>query len=86
MRKLYFIDQLLRGKIAPQQSCQINKAAIYLYSTEVTKIRLTIEALFTWLIEETDLQRASKMRSAKGLVVHMFKRVAATWKLFIFNT
>jgi hypothetical protein len=65
---------------------QIDKAANDLYSTAVSKIRQPIEALFNWLIEKTDIQRASKVRSTKGLVVHIFGRIAAAYIFLIFNT
>lgn len=65
---------------------QIDKAANDLYSTAVSRIRQPIEALFNWLIEKTDIQRASKVRSAKGLVVHIFGRIAAAYIFLIFNS
>jgi hypothetical protein len=65
---------------------QIDKAANGLYSTAVSRIRQSIEALFNWLIEKTDIQRASKVRSAKGLGVHIFGRIAAAYIFLIFNS
>jgi len=59
------------------QDKQRHKAADDLYSTAVSKIRQPIESLFNWLIEHTDIQRASKVRSTKGLIVHVFGRIAA---------
>ena len=57
---------------------QRHKATDDLYSTAVSKIRQPIESLFNWLIEHTDIQRASKVvRSTKGLIVHVFGRIAA---------
>ncbi len=64
---------------------QIDKAANDLYSTAVSKIRQPIEALFNWLIEKTDIQRVSKVRSTSGLVVHIFGRIAAAYIFLIFN-
>lgn len=57
---------------------QKDKAANDLSSTAVSKIRQLIEALFKLLIEQTDIQRTSKVRSTKGLIVHVFGRIAAT--------
>jgi hypothetical protein len=37
------------------------------------------------LIEKTDFQRASKVRSAKGLLVHVFGKLAAAFIYLIFN-
>jgi hypothetical protein len=62
-----------------------DKAANDLFSTAVSKIRQPIEALFNWLIEKTDIQRASKVRSTKGLMVYVFGRLAATYIFLIFN-
>ena len=58
------------------QEKQRNKAADKLYSTAVSKIRQPIESFFNWLIQNTDIQRASKVRSTKGLIVHIFGRIA----------
>jgi len=57
-----------------------------LFSTAVSKVRQPIEALFNWLIEKTDIQRASKVGSTKGLLVHVFGRLAAAFIPLIFNT
>ena len=59
------------------QDKQRHKAADDLYSTAVSRIRQPIESLFNWLIEHTDIQRAAKVRSTKGLIVHVFGRIAA---------
>jgi hypothetical protein len=49
------------------------------------KVRQPIEGLFNWLIEKTDFQRASKVRSTKGLLVHVFGKLAAAFIYLIFN-
>jgi len=54
-----------------------NKAADDLFSGAVSTIRQPIESLFAWLIRKTDIQRASLVRSAKGLIAHVFGRIAA---------
>lgn len=48
-----------------------------LYSKAVSSIRQPIESFFSWLEEKTGIQRASKVRSYKGLLVHVFGRMAA---------
>lgn len=48
-----------------------------LFNTDVSKIRQPIEALFSWLEEKSGIQRASKVRSEKGLIVHIFGKLAA---------
>jgi hypothetical protein len=63
-----------------------DKAANDLYSTGVSKVRQPIESLFNWLIEKTDIQRASKVRSANGLLVHIFGHIAAAYIFLIFNS
>jgi len=63
-----------------------DKAANDLFSTSVSKVRQPIESFFNWLIEKTNIQRASKVRSAKGLMVHVFGRIAAAYIFLIFNS
>ena len=48
-----------------------------MYSTAVSSLRQPIESLFNWLQEKTGIQIASKVRSTKGLMVHIFGRLAA---------
>jgi hypothetical protein len=69
----------------PQCLKQWDKAANDLYSTAVSRIRQPIESFFNWLIEKTDIQRASKIRSTKGLLVHVFGKLVATFLFVIFN-
>ena len=56
-----------------------NKAADQLFSRAVSAVRQPIESLFAWIMEKTDIQRASKVRSTKGLLAHIFGRFAAAW-------
>ena len=51
---------------------QREKAARDLFSTAVSNVRQPIEAFFNWLNEKTEIQRASKVRATKGLLVHIF--------------
>jgi len=55
------------------------KAADDLFSTAVSRFRQQIEAVFNWLIEKVDIQRASKVRSTQGLLIHAFGRLAAAF-------
>jgi len=64
---------------------QQDRAANDLFSKAVSKVRQPIEGWFNWLIEKTDFQRASKVRSAKGLLVHVFGKLAAAFIYLIFN-
>jgi hypothetical protein len=61
-----------------------DRACNDLFSTAVSRVRQPIESLFNWLIEKTDFQRASKVRSTKGLIVHVFGRIAAAFIYLIF--
>jgi len=63
---------------------QFDKAANDLFSTAVSVVRQPIESFFNWLIEKTDFQRASKVRSTKGLIVHVFGKIAAAYIYLIF--
>jgi len=64
---------------------QRTKAADELYSTAVSSIRQPIESFFNWLIEKTDIQRAAKVRSFKGLLIHVFGKIAPAFCSLIFN-
>jgi len=66
------------------QEKQRNKAADDLFSKAVSKVRQPIEGFFNWLIEKTDFQRASKVRSTKGLLVHVFGKMSAAFINLIF--
>ena len=63
---------------------QFVKAANDLYSQVVSAVRQPIESFFNWLIQKTDIQRASKVRSSKGLLVHIFGKLAAAFISLIF--
>ena len=47
------------------------------YCKVINSFRQSIEILFSWLIEKTGIQNASKVRSEQGLGVHIFGRFAA---------
>lgn len=57
-----------------QQSLTAYQKAL---STLVSRHRQPIESFFNWLIEKTDIQRASKVRSFDGLLVFIFGRIVA---------
>ena len=80
---------LMPVKAVKNQSVTIkqwDEAANDLYSRAVSSIRQPIESLFNWIIEKTDIQRASKVHSTKGLLVHVFDRIAAAFIFLIFNS
>ena len=67
-----------------QENKNRDKAANDLFSTAVSRVRQPIESFFNWLIQKTDIQRASKVRSSKGLLVHLFGKIAASYINLIF--
>lgn len=63
---------------------QFDKAFNDLYSKAVSSVRQPIESLFNWLIQKTDIQNASKVRSTKGLLIHVFGKISAAYLYLIF--
>ena len=64
---------------------QFDRAENDLFSKAVSRVRQPIEAFFNWLIEETDFQKASKVISTKGLLIHVFGKMAAAFIYLFFN-
>ena len=54
-----------------------------LYSAAVSRLRQPVESLFNWIQEKTGIECASKVRSFRGLLVHVFARLAAA--MFLLN-
>jgi hypothetical protein len=93
--KIYFVNELNQHMLKYQNSEMLSpvkavkgmsdvikqriKAADDLFSTAVSRVRQPVEAIFNWLIEKADIQRASKVRSTKGLMIHAFGRLAAAF-------
>ncbi len=48
-----------------------------LLTTAIASVRQPIESFFNWINEKTGIQIASKVRSYKGLMVHVFGKIAA---------
>ena len=72
-------------KGASEKEKQWCKAADDLYSQAVSSVREPIEALFSWLNEKTDIQRAGKCRSTCGLLIHTMGKIAIAFLYLIFN-
>jgi Transposase DDE domain len=73
----------------PVQRAQGQQRLDYLeqvYSTSVSRVRQPIESLFNWIEQKTAIQTASRVRSTKGLLVHVFGRLAAAMILLLFNS
>ncbi len=54
------------------------------YNKMVSSIRQPIESFFKWLIDKTDIQRASAVRSADGLLVHCLGKLSVALLLLTF--
>lgn len=54
------------------------------YNRFVSAIRQPLESLFNWIIEKTELQNASKVRSDQGLKVHCYGKLAVACLLLTF--
>ena len=65
----------------PEVIKQMSRAADDLFSRAVSAIRQPIESLFSWLLEKSDIQRASKVRSTNGLLVHILAKLTAIFEL-----
>lgn len=63
---------------------KMDKAYNDLFSKAVSAIRQPIESFFNWLIEKTNIQNASKVRAAKGLLLHVFGKLTAAFIHLIF--
>jgi Transposase DDE domain. len=61
-----------------------DKAADDLFSAAVSKIRQPIESFFNWLNEKTNIQRAHKVRSTSGLLIHTMGKIAIAFIYLIF--
>jgi hypothetical protein len=53
------------------------------FSKTVSSFRQPIESFFKWLIDKTDIQRASRVRSTDGLLIHCLGKL--TFALFLLN-
>ena len=56
-----------------------------LWSRFVSSMRQPVESLFNWIIEKTDIQNGSKIRSGEGLLVHCYGKLAASLFILCFN-
>lgn len=63
---------------------QRDKAFNALFSTAVSKVGQPIGAFFNWLNEKTNIQRAMKVISINGLLVHIYGKLAIAFWYLIF--
>ena len=61
-------------------------AAPALWSRFASSVRQPLESLFGWLIQRTELQNASRVRSTKGLLVHCYGKLAVACLLLTSNS
>jgi hypothetical protein len=57
-----------------------------LWSRFASSVRQPLESLFGWLIQRTDIQNASRVRSTEGLLVHCYGKLAVACLLLTFNS
>ncbi len=50
----------------------------------VSKFRQPIESLFNWIIEKTNIQKASKVRSTDALLIHCWGKLVFAFFLLVF--
>ncbi len=50
----------------------------------IAKLRQPIESLFNWINEKTQLQKASKVRSTDGLMIHCWGKLVFAFYLLVF--
>lgn len=56
-----------------------------IHNTLVSKAKQSVESFFNWLETHTDIQIASKVRSTKGVLKHIYARIAAAlFKILMF--
>jgi hypothetical protein len=70
-------NSIILTPVKKEKGQTILDAADDIYSYLVSKVRQPIESLFNWLIEKTQIQFAQRVRSEKGLLVHVWGKFAA---------
>jgi hypothetical protein len=87
-----FIDKKWKAELADRGVCLVTPTKLYRGQTElkpgetfmnsvISSIRQPIESFFNWIHEKTNIQHASKVRSANGLIAFIFARIAS---IFLF--
>ena len=75
LKQLYNIQVMPCQKRKKGQ--QYLKADQKYFSTLVSQIRQPVESFFNWINEKTGIQIASKVRSLKGLLKHIYAKLTA---------
>jgi hypothetical protein len=76
-------SQLLTPKKRPKGE-ELSKDEKY-YNKMVRKFRQPIESLINWIHEKTGIEKASKVRSTEGLMIHCWGKLAVALFLLVFN-
>lgn len=84
-KKLELFTPVKAIKAESPEITKREKAARDLFSTAVSKGRQPIESLFNRLNEKTNIQRAMKVRSTSGLLVHTMGKIAIALITLIFD-
>ncbi len=71
-------------KAKPHALQQFDKAAEDLLAKAISSIRQPIESLINWIQQKVNIQNASKVRSEKGLKLHIFGKITAALVILIF--
>lgn len=79
---IYTPVKLIKGE--HESVRQFKKAADDLFSTAVSIVRQPIESLFSFLIERTKIQNASKVRATNGLYSHIWGSIATALLFWMF--
>jgi hypothetical protein len=66
------------------QKRQRQKACNELFSTAVPEVRQPIKSFFNRLNEKTTIQRAKKVKSTKGLLLHTMGKITIVFIYLIF--
>lgn len=70
-------NSIVLTPVKKEKGQTIVNAADDTYSYLVSQVRQPIESLFNWIIEKTNIQFAQRVRSEKGLLVHVWGKYAA---------
>lgn len=74
--------RLLTAKKKPKGK-QLSEIDKY-HNRLIAKLRQPIESLFNWIIEKTDIQKASKVRSTDALLIHCWGKLVVALYLLVF--
>jgi len=77
-------NTMILAPIKKAKGQKLQDAADNLFSAAVSGVRQPIESFFNWLNEKTQIQNATKVRSAAGLMTHVWGKLAAALLLLIF--